>query len=129
MLQIFGKVISRFELYLSGITFKVNIDQKFWDPGNLTFGFPQGSILDPVLFLLYVNDLPQAVKCVLYLNTDDTSFTFQHENVKENQNQLNLNFSSLRDWFIDNELSIHLGEDKAKSILFVTKFKLNELNH
>ena len=86
-------------------------------------------MLDPVLFLLYVNDLSQAVKCVLYLNTDDTSFTFQHENVKENQNQLNLNFSSLRDWFIDNELSIHLGEDKAKSILFVTKFKLNELNH
>ena len=74
-------------------------------------------------------DLPQAVKCVLYLNEDETCFTFQHENVKENQNQLNLNFSSLRDWFIDNELSIHLGEDKAKSILFVTKFKLNELNH
>ena len=69
------------------------------------------------------------MKSVLYLNTDDTSFTFQHENVKENQNELNLSFSSLRDWFIDNELSIHLGEDKAKSILFVTKFKLNELNH
>ena len=85
--------------------------------------------MDPVLFFLYVNDLPQAVKCVLYLNTDDASFTFQHENVKENQNELNLSFSSLRDWFIDNELSIHLGEDKAKSILFVTKFKLNELNH
>ena len=40
MFWIFEKVISRFELYLSGRTFKVNIDQKFWDSRNLTFGVP-----------------------------------------------------------------------------------------
>ena len=37
------KVISWFESYLSGRTFKVNIDKKFSDPGNLTCGVPQGS--------------------------------------------------------------------------------------
>ena len=44
------KVISWFESYLSGRTFKVNIDKKFSDPGNLTCGIPQGSILGPLLF-------------------------------------------------------------------------------
>ena len=44
------KIISWFESYLSGRTFKVNIDKKFSDPGNLTCGIPQGSILDPLLF-------------------------------------------------------------------------------
>ena len=68
--------------------------------------------------------MPQAVKCDLFLYVDDTYLTFQHENVKEIEDQLNLNFSSLCDWFIDNKLSIHLGEDKNKSILFGTKFNI-----
>ena len=41
--------------------------------------------------------------------------------MKEIEDQLNLNFSSICDWLIDNKLSIHLGEDKTKSILFGTK--------
>ena len=71
-----------------------------------------------------MNDMPQAVKCDLFLYVDDTYLTFQHENVKEIEDQLNLNFSRLCDWFIDNKLSIHLGEDKNKSILFGTKFNI-----
>ena len=69
------KVISWFEWYLSGRTFKVNINKKFSDPGNLNCGILQGSILGPLLFLLY-----QAVKCDLFLCADDTCLTFQHEN-------------------------------------------------
>ena len=94
------KVISWFESYLPGRTFKVNIDKMLSDPGNC--GFPQGSILGPILFLLYVSDMPQAVKCDLFLYADDTCFTFQHENVNKIEDQLNLNFSSLCDWFKDN---------------------------
>ena len=71
-----------------------------------------------------MNDLPQAVKCDLFLYVDDTYLTFQHENVKEIEDQLNLIFSSLFDWFIDNKLSIHLGEDTNNSILFGTKFNI-----
>ena len=101
------KVISWFESYLSGRTFKVNIDKKFPDPGNLTCGVPQGSLLGPLFFF-----------------AGDTYLTFQHENKKEIEDQLNLNFSRLCDWFIDNKLSIHLGEDKTKSILFGTKLNI-----
>ena len=73
------KVISWLESYLSGRTFKVNIDTKFSEPGNLTCDVPQGSLFGPLLFLLNVNDMPQAVKCDLFLCTDDTCLTFQHE--------------------------------------------------
>ena len=71
-----------------GRTFKVNIDKKCSDPGNL--------ILDPLL-LLYVNDMPQVVTCDSFLYADDRCLTFQHENVKEIKDQLNLSFSSLCD--------------------------------
>ena len=73
------KVISWFGSYLSGITFKVHIDKEFSDPRNLACGVRQGSILGPLSFLLYVNDMPQAVKCDLVLYADDTCLTFQLE--------------------------------------------------
>ena len=68
--------------------------------------------------------MPQAVKCDLFLYVDDTCLTFQHENVKEIEDQLNLIFPSLCDWFIDNKLSNHLCKDKAKSIFFGTNFNI-----
>ena len=43
------------------------------------------------------------------------------------ENNLNKNFNSLCEWFVDNKLSIHFGEDKTKSILFGTKRRLKGL--
>ena len=123
------KVFSWFESYLSGKNFKVNIDKKFSDPGNLTCGIPQGSILGPLLLLLYVYDMSQAMVFDLFLCADDTYLTFQHENVKEIEDQSNLNLSGLCDWFIDNNLNVHLGEDKISPFFLELNFTLNELNH
>ena len=117
-------VILWFESYLSKRAFKVNIDKKCLNPGNVTCGFPQGYILGPLLLLQYVNDMPQAMKCDLFLYVDDTCFTFEHENVKNIKDQLNFSFSSLCERFIDNKLSIHLGKHKTKSVLFLTKFNI-----
>ena len=52
-----------FKLYLSKRKFKMNITTSCSHPSNLTSGVPKRSIPGPLLFLLYVNDLPQAVVC------------------------------------------------------------------
>ena len=88
---------------------------------------PQGSILGPLLFLIYVNDMPMAVKCDLFLYADDTCLVFQSQNVKDIERQLNEDFANICDWFVDNKLSIHCGEDKTKSILFASKLKIQKL--
>ena len=64
-----------------------------------------------------------AVKCYLSLCADDTCLVYQHKNINKIENQLNEDFSNICNWFVDNELSIHSGEDKTKSILFASKIK------
>ena len=59
---------------------------------------------------------------LLYAN--DTCIVFLHKNVTEIEKQLLRNLSSLCDWFVDNKLSVHFGQEKTKSILFETKHKL-----
>ena len=112
--------INRFQSYLSKRSFLVNLRNNFSTPASVSCGVPQGSIPGPILFLIYVNYMSQAVKCDLFIYTDDTCLVCQHKNIK---NQLNEDFCNIYNWFVNNKLSIHFGEDKAKSIFFASKFK------
>ena len=76
-------VINWFKCYLSKRTFLVNINDKVSNPGSLTCGVPQGSILGPLLFLLYVNDMQQAVQSNLLLYADDSCIFYQDKNVEQ----------------------------------------------
>ena len=113
-----------FKSYLSNRKFKVHINKNLSESGNLLCGVPQESILGPFLFLLYINDMLQAIDCELLLYANDTCLIFQHKDIHEIEIVLNKNFSTLCDWFVDNKLSIHFGEDKTKSILFSSKHRL-----
>jgi len=116
------ETIGWFKSYLSNRKFFVNVETTFSESANLKCGVPQGSILGPLLFLLYINDLPQAIDdCDVRLYADDTCISFKHKNVKTIEGKLNKDFNTLCDWFLDNKLSIHFGEDKTKTILFSPK--------
>ena len=116
-----------FQSYLSNRKFMVNLENSFSEVSSISCGVPQGSILGPLLFLIYVNDMPMAVKCDLFLYADDTCLVFQSKNVKDIEKQLNEDFANICDWFVDIKLGIHFGEDKTKSILFASKRKIKKL--
>ena len=63
--------------YVSYRSFLVNVGNNFSQPASVSCGVPQGSILGPLLFLIYVNDMSQAVKCDLFLYADDTCLVCQ----------------------------------------------------
>ena len=119
--------IGWFKSYLSNRLFRVNLENCYSDPSNITCGVPQGSILGPLLFLIYVNDMPQAVKSNLFLYADDSCLVFQGKDVIEIEKQLNEDFTNICEWFVDNRLSIHFSEDKTKSIIFASKRKVKRV--
>ena len=59
--------------------------------------------------------MKQAVDCDLFLYADDSCLVYQHKDMKEIERNLNKNFSNVCDWFVDNKLSIHFGEDKKSA--------------
>ena len=97
-----------FKSYLCERKFKISINTSYFSPANLLCGVPQGYILVPLLFLLCINDLPQAVGSNSLIHADDVCIFFQHKSEIEIGKQLIRDFSSMRDWFVDNKLSIHL---------------------
>ena len=115
------EVIDWYKSYLSSRKFHVNVHDKFSTSADLRCGVSHGSILGRLLFLLYVNDMPQSVDCDQFPYADDTCLLFQHKDLERIKEELTKNFSNICDWFVDNKLSIHVGDDKTKSILFSTK--------
>ena len=82
---------------------------------NISCGVPQGSILGPLFFLLYINDIANVSKLVdLILFADDTSIFFSHKDINYLNNVLNRELRKLSDWFIVNKLSLNLTKTKFK---------------
>jgi len=116
--------VNWFRSYLSGRSQMVNLDGYNSKPEAITCGVPQGSVLGPLLFLIYVNDMESAVTCKLLLYADDSALLISHKDIDYIQTELSVQLESVNKWLIDNRLSLHLG--KTESILFGSKRKLKK---
>ena len=89
---------------------------------SVTCGVPQGSILGPLLFLIYINDMNISLTCKLSLYADDSALIYSHRDYKCIADRLSKELSMCKRWLIDNRLSLHVG--KTESLLFGSKRKL-----
>ena len=120
------KTVAWFKSYLSDRAFKVNINNHFSDLSKTNCDIPQGSILGPLLFLLYFNDMPQAVHSDLLLYADNSSLIFQHKHVHTIEHQLKKDFTNLCELFVENKLSIHGIEIKQYDKVTYLGYLLDE---
>ena len=116
-------VIKWFQSYLSNRKFFVALKNVFSDAGLINSGVPQGSILGPLLFLININKLPQALNNTgSYIYADKTCIFYQDKVDEKMEKVLNKEFFSLCEWLTDNTLLIHFGDDKTKTI-FIFRIK------
>lgn len=112
-----GIALNWFRNYLSGrkqYTCAKNTDS---DVYSIVCGVPQGSILGPLLFLLYVNDIQSVTQQghpILF--ADDTNIIYSHKQLATLCTLANSELDSISNWFIANKLTVNI--DKTKYILF-----------
>ena len=94
-------------------------------PGlRLDFGVPQGSILGPLLFILYINDLPEClVNCSIGMYADDTVIYFSDFSPVEIKRAVQDDLDRIAQWMDTNRLI--LNQSKTKGMLFGTRQKLD----
>ena len=115
-----GTVHDWFKSYLFGRTQQVDYNSSISNIEPISFSVPQGSILGPLLFIIYINDFS---KCLKYSNNlsfaDDTTIILSAKNNNLLFQKGNKELENIDNWLIANKLSLNVK--KTKYILFSSR--------
>ena len=104
-----GLALKLLESYLKDRQQYVSFMNTTSNINNIACGVPQGSVLGPLLFVLYINDLPNisnSFKPVLF--ADDTNLIFSDKSITALKTNIQRNLNKLFDWLNINKLSLML---------------------
>ena len=119
-----GNLLDLLSSFLSDRKQRVLLNGQTSEWRNVTAGVPQGSILGPLLFLIYINDLSGDLSSKAKLFTDDTSlFSVMHD-ITTSANELNNDLKKISDWAFQWKMSFNPDPSKqAQEVIFSRKLK------
>ena len=106
-----------FKSYLSNRRQFTSINGTNSVENNIKHGVPQGSVLGPLLFLVYINDLNKSLKyCSAIHFADDTVLMHENKSLEDMEKNVNFDLKNINDWLIANKIS--LNANKTEMVLF-----------
>jgi hypothetical protein len=121
-----GTTLKWFESYLTGRSHCFEVDDVLSDPKAINISVIQGSILGPILFLCYINDIWRATSLFLLLFADDTAGLSKGGNLRELIDFVNTELQKVSNWLRANKMAVNIG--KTKYIIFRTRGQIIEQN-
>ena len=118
-----GAVGTWFKSYLSDRSQKCYVNGHLSNNRTLLCGIPQGTILGPLLFLLYINDLPNCLEhSQARMYADDTNLTFASNNIDDINYYLNQDLANVNKWLIAHRLT--LNQSKTEFMLIGSRQRI-----
>ena len=119
--------LSWFHSYLTSRRQITSINDKLSTSLPVTVGVPQGSILGPLLFIIYVNDMPNVIKhCKIILYADDTLY-YSSTSANDINKYVNEDLNLISQWLADNLLTLNCT--KSKFLLFGSSSRLKSFTN
>ena len=114
---------NEFLSYLSDRSQKCYVNGHLSNNRTLLCGIPQGTILGPLLFLLYINDLPNCLEhSQARMYADDTNLAFASDNIGDINYHLNHDLANVNKWLIANRLT--LNQSKTEFMLIGSRQRI-----
>ncbi len=107
-----GSALQLMKSYLSNRTHVTRYDGIDSELLTLLIGVPQGSILGPLLFLVFINDLPTITKFGVKLFADDTFLSMKGSDLKTLERNANNEMKKISKWFAANKLTLNVAKSK-----------------
>ena len=128
-----GVAYSWFESYLKGRKQHASINEFNSKDLSTSYGVPQGSVFGPLLFLLYINDLHNAIKfCKVHYFADDINLLHISKSIKKLNKFVNFDLKILSNWLNANKISLNISKTelitfkpRIKTVDFDLKLELN----
>ena len=107
-----------FKSYLSHRKQLVNCADAISNPVTVQFGVPQGSILGPLLLLLYINDLSNCVQTISRFFANDTALLITHDTPEELKLRTHSELARIFKWMLCNTLTVNTSKTNAINIFY-----------
>ena len=122
-LGISSNALNWFESYLNYRKQRVSVGHELSDELAVSYGVPQGSIMGPLLFTIYIDKLPSILSHTkISLYADDTVIYCYHTHLSDIERNLTEDLQKVAQWLNENKLSLNL--DKTKCMIIGSSYRL-----